>query len=346
MKIAIDIGHPAHVHFFKHFIWEMEKKGHECLITVAEKDIACALLDNYGFQYTNHGSYGHSIGKKLINILVMDYKLYHTVKSFRPDVFMGLASVRAAHTAFFLRKPCVLFDDTENGKAEVILYSRFTSYICTPSCYQGDLGAKQIRYDGYHELAYLHPNRFTPDVSVLKKMDLSEHDPFVIMRFVGWGAVHDIGHAGIGLEHKRQAVRTFSEHARVFITSESPLPEDLEPYRIQIPPEEIHHVLSYATLLYGESATMASECAVLGTPAIYLDNVGRGYTDEQEHTYDSVFNFTESPEDCRASIQKGVDILTTTDVRALWKEKKERLLREKIDVTDWMIQFVEQRCGS
>ena len=346
MNIVIDIGHPAHVHFFKHFIWEMDKKGHQCLITVAEKDMACALLDNYGFRYANHGSYGHSIGKKLINILVMDYKLYDAAKPFRPDVFMGLASVRAAHTAFCLRKPCLLFDDTENGKAEVVLYKPFVNYICTPSCYQINLGRKQVSYEGYHELAYLHPNRFQPDPAILKKMDLVDQNTFVIMRFVGWSAVHDFGHSGIGLEHKRQAVKAFSEHARVFITSESPLPEDLEPYRIHIQPEEIHHVLSYATLLYGESATMASECAVLGTPAIYLDNVGRGYTDEQERKYDSVFNFTESPEDCRDSIHKGVEILTTPDVRALWKTKRERILSEKIDVTDWMIQFVEQKFGA
>ena len=25
-KILVDIGHPAHVHFFKNFIWEMEKE--------------------------------------------------------------------------------------------------------------------------------------------------------------------------------------------------------------------------------------------------------------------------------------------------------------------------------
>ena len=343
MRLAIDIGHPAHVHFFKHFIREMEKKGHECLLTVADKDIACTLLDNYGLEYTNHGSYGRSIAKKLLNIPVMDYRLYRTARPFRPDVLMGLASVRAAHTAFFLRRPCVLFDDTENGKAEVLLYRPFVDYVCTPSCYQGNLGGKHVRYDGYHELAYLHPNRFAPNPAVLKKMDLAESDPFVIMRFVGWDAVHDIAHAGISTEHKRQAVKAFSEHARVFITSESPLPEDLEPYRITIPPEDIHHVLFYATLLYGESATMASECAVLGTPAIYHDNVGRGYTDEQERVYESVFNFTESPEDCRTSVRKGVEILTTPDIKAQWQEKRERILSEKIDVTDWMINFIEER---
>ena len=85
---------------------------------------------------------------------------------------------------------------------------------------------------------------------------------------------------------------------------------------------------------------MASECAVLGTPSIYLDNVGRGYTDEQEERYGIVFNFTESEEDKQRSIRKGIELLTAPDVKSLWREKRERLLADKIDVTQWMIDFV------
>ena len=51
--------------------------------------------------------------------------------------------------------------------------------------------------------------------------------------------------------------------------------------------------IASASLLYGESATMASEAAVLGVPAIYLDNTGRCYTREEEEKYGLVFNFTE-----------------------------------------------------
>ena len=342
MRIAIDMAHPAHVHLFKHFIWDMQDKGHTCLITVAEKDIACDLLRNYGFDFINHGSYGRSVGRKIMNVPLMDYRLYRTARSFKPDLFIGNAAFRAAHTAFLLRKPAIIFDDTENGKAERMLYAPFATYICTPTCYKRDLGGKHVRYPGYHELAYLHPDRFTPNPDVLKKMDLSEQDKFVLMRFVGWEAVHDIGHAGLGIETKKQAVDAFSQHASVFITSERPLPDELEPYRIGIPPEEIHHVMAYATLLYGESATMASECAVLGTPAIYLDNVGRGYTDEQEETYGLVFNFRESPEDQQRSIEKGVEILTNPGVKAEWQEKRARLLKDKVDVTQWLVDFVEK----
>ena len=43
----------------------------------------------------------------------------------------------------------------------------------------------------------------------------------------------------------------------------------------------MHDVQAAAALFVGESATMASESVVLGTPSIYIDEVGRGYTDEE-----------------------------------------------------------------
>ena len=49
MRILIDIGHPAHVHYFKNFIWQMQKKGHEFMITARDKEVALNLLDKYGF---------------------------------------------------------------------------------------------------------------------------------------------------------------------------------------------------------------------------------------------------------------------------------------------------------
>lgn len=54
------------------------------------------------------------------------------------------------------------------------------------------------------------------------------------------------------------------------------MPAELESFKRKIPPEKMYDALAFSALLYGESATMASECAVLGTPAIYLDDFGQG----------------------------------------------------------------------
>ena len=82
--------------------------------------------------------------------------------SFRPDLLVGgVGNVYVAHVGKLLRKPSIVFDDIEHAEIDHRLMDPFVSVICTPSCYRGDIGTKQVRYNGYHEPAYLHPNRFT-----------------------------------------------------------------------------------------------------------------------------------------------------------------------------------------
>ncbi|HQD27579.1 MAG TPA: DUF354 domain-containing protein, partial [Methanoculleus thermophilus] len=153
MRVVVDINHPAHVHYFKNFIWEMKERGHGILITASHKDVATQLLQLYGLGYVDLGSYGTSLPQKMINIPIMDVKMYRAVKSFRPDILLGFSSTRAAHASKVLGVPAVIFDDTEHAAWEHRLYAPFAAAILTPSCFNKDLGEKQVRFDGYMELA-------------------------------------------------------------------------------------------------------------------------------------------------------------------------------------------------
>ena len=153
--------------------------------------------------------------------------------------------------------------------------------IVVPECFWFQLRKDELRFPGNIELHYLHPKRFTPK-PVWDLLGIEPNTPFAIVRFVKWDAWHDsqlVG--GFTLEQKRELIARLQGHMRVFISSESELPTDLERYRIQIPIERMHDVQAAAALFVGESATMASESVCLGTPAIYIDEVGRGYTDEE-----------------------------------------------------------------
>jgi len=148
------------------------------------------------------------------------------------------------------------------------------------------------------------------------------------------------------LKNKIEAVIAFSDHAKVFISSELPLPSELEPYRFPLPPGLMHHAMAFASLIFGESATMVSEGAMLGIPGIYLDNTGRLYTRELQEKYGMVFNYSESPEDQLKAIQKGVELLTTPNIKEQWQLKRQKMLREKIDVTAFLVWFIENYPGS
>ncbi|WP_225420004.1 DUF354 domain-containing protein [Methanohalophilus profundi] len=294
MRIIVDIAHPAHVHFFKNFIWEMEKRGNEVIITAGDKEVTLKLLDNYGFKY--HFTCKRTTGYKLMfEIVKRDLQMLKFVKKYNPDIVMGIASTISAHVSRVTDAKSIVFTDTEHTKlADMITYP-FSDLIVTPSCYSKDLGKKQIRYNGYHELAYLHPNYFTPDPAVLEELGLEEGDPFIILRFVSWEASHDIGHHGI--QNKIEFVKELEKYGRVLITSEGDLGPEFEKYKIKVSPEKLHDMLYYATLYIGEGATTASECAILGTHAIYVNTLRLGYTDEQEEKYGLVYNFS-NPNTC------------------------------------------------
>lgn len=339
MRIVVDINHPAHVHYFKNFIWEMEKRGHELLITASEKEISFTLLRNYGFDFVNLGTYGNFVSKKVINILPMDFKMYTAVKNFKPDLFLGFSPIRAAHVSKLLGKPCIAMDDTEHSKWEHRLYVPFADAILTPTCFKKDFGKNHIRYNGYTELAYLHPNYFTPNPAVLDELRLSKDDIFIILRFVSWNAGHDIGQQGI--QNKIQFVKNLEKYGQVLITSERQLSRELQEYKISLPPEKLHDLLYYATLYIGEGATTASECAVLGTHAIYTNTLRLGYTDEEEDKYQLVYNFSEKKQTKKGPFEKAVELLENDNLRNEGKEKREKLLRNKIDVTAFFIRFIQ-----
>ena len=341
MKILVKIGHPAHVHFYKHFVWNMKKAGHRVLICATDKDVALDLLDAYGFKYLRICASGDKPLAKMANLLKSDYRLWRVARRFKPDILTGIMQVDAAHVAALLRKPCIIFDDTSHAKVQYHLYAPFASVICSPSCYEKDLGSKHIRYRGYHELAYLHPDYFKPDPLVLQEQGLAENDRFVILRFVAWQAIHDIGHHGLNLETKRRLVAELGKHARVLISSEGPLPEEFEKYRITLPAVKMLDLLYYASMYIGEGATMASECGVLGTPAIYFNSLRLGYLEEQEQRYGLVYNYRDANLLQERVVEKALDLLRRDNLKEEWRVKRERLLSDKIDVTQFMTDFIE-----
>lgn len=246
MKVLIDIGHPAHVHFFKNSIWKLENEGHEVLVTARGKEVTVDLLKAYGIKHKVLTSMKKGKMNLFLEWIIRDYKLLYIAKEFNPDLLTGILNPSVAHVAWLLNKKSIIFNDTEHAKlAQKITYP-FSDIICTPTCFKKEIDAKQVRYSGYHELSYLGPNYFTPNPDVLKELGLTVNDRFIIVRFVSWGASHDVGHKGFTLEDKRNAVKAFEKYGRVLITSEAPLPPDFEKYRITVHPEKIHDLLCNA----------------------------------------------------------------------------------------------------
>lgn len=337
MRILIDINHPAHVHYFRNFSAIMEEKGHHVFFVSRDKEMSHRLLDLYGIKFINRGKGKSGKWGKFMYLAYANFKLFQLARIYKPDLFLNFLHPYPSQVAKLMGKISLVFSDTEHADLHHKLTVPFATKVYTPSCYRIDLGKKQVRFNSFMELAYLHPNYFKPNKDVLEILGLGENEPYALVRFVSWEATHDFGHQGMTLENKRNAVDAIAAFAKVFITSEKELPEDLEKYRIKIPFDRMHDALFYSSLLFGESATMASEAAVLGTPSIFMDNDGRGYTDEEEKRFGLVFNFTESQEDQLLAIEKAKEILSDPDSKNSYRQKRESLLASCIDTTQFMV---------
>ncbi|UGV40615.1 DUF354 domain-containing protein [Methanococcoides orientis] len=337
MRIIVEMGHPAHVHHFKNMIWELEKKGHHIKICATDKEVTLDLLDAYGFNYSVLGvNSGSGLIGKIPLLIESELKMFKIAKKFKPDLFISKGSPVSAHISSLFRKPSISSNDTEHSTFVDSIVFPFMDTILTPACFKRDLGKKQIRYDGYHELAYLHPKYFTPSPEVLNELGLSEDDTFIILRLVSWAASHDIGHHGI--QNKLKFVKELEKYGRVLITSEGQLGPEFEKYKIKVSPEKLHDLLYYATLYVGDGGTTAAESAVLGTPSIYVSSlVGTmGNFIELEEKYGLMFSYSDS----KTALEKSIELIKNPHVKTEWGEKREQMLKDKIDVTAFMVGFV------
>ena len=335
MKILIDIGHPAHVHYFRNFMKIMQEKDHTILVVARDKEVSQILLKKYNISFVTRGKGGNGLLGKILYLFKANFLLFSKAFSFKPDIFLSFASPYAAQVSWLLRKPHVAFTDTEHAKLGNYAFMPFTSTIITPNTFQGDLGKKHIKFNGFMEQCYLDKKYFIPK-SVVDLLKLEKDKKYIILRFVSWGASHDIGHSGLSDQSKIRIINEFSKEYQIFISSEAELPEKFLKYKLNISPEKMHDVLANAHLFIGEGATMASECAMLGTPAIYVNSLNAGTLIAQEQS-GSIFGFRNST----GVLEKAIELLKNPTLKDDFQKNQKKLLEKSIDITSFMVWFIE-----
>lgn len=338
MNVVFTVQHPAHVHLFKNAIREL---GDEATVRVfaRENDIASHLLEAYDITYTGLAPRADSFLELAgVQALYESRLLWHCLRD-RPDVMVAMCEPGVAHVSKLVGAKSLVLTDTEHASLQNRLTFPFADRILTPHCYRDDIGPKQHRYHGYHELAYLHPARFTPDPSVLDGIDATPDEKIVVLRLVSWGAAHDVGNGGF-VDVAEAVAALEATGARVLITAEAGLPAELADYEVSVEPHRIHHLLACADLFVGEGATMAAESAVLGVPSVYINTLSMGYTEELRDRYGLLFSYSGRARQ-RRGIDKATSILESYDAET-WRTRRERLLSEKTDTTAVILDHIEE----
>lgn len=319
----------------------LKNNGHEILVLARDKDVLLKLLQEEQVSYKIFGEHKKSIAGKIFNSFSLIFQYSSIVRKFNPDIIVSKASCYGVLMTKLFRKKSVIFPDSEIVFLTNKIVVPLSDLVITPETFELNYGKKHKKVPGFFENCYLHPTIFAPNEEILAQYDIKR--PYAVFRFIGWSANHDVGNSGFSNEQKMQFAEALKGKLNLYISSEKELPAELESYKLSTPAAAIHSVLFYADLYLGDSQTMATEAAILGTPAI-RSNSFVGPNDM------SNFKLLENKYDLLKNLSSAEDVLSAiTDFsensrKKEWQKKREKYLEAAGDSNQIIANILEEIC--
>lgn len=334
--LLFDIVHPAHVHVFRNVIRHFREKGHRVVVVSRAKDVADVLLEHY---HIDHLSLSRAATKPpglALELLRRDLGVLGLHRRHHFSAAFG-TSVSIAHLSAVTRVESFVFEMDDDDVVPLfakLTYPFATGIVVPASLRYERWRGKRIVHDSYHELAYLHPDQFSPDPDVPRRYGL-EPRGYVVVRKSALKAHHDRkarGLEGPTMESVLDVIRPYP-----VVSS-----RELEG-RSSIEPWDMHDILAFAKLVISDSQTMTRESAILGTPSIrYNSFVGRlSCFDELENKFGLTFGFRPGDEPGIPDTIRG--LLGRRDLAEEWQERRGRLLAEKPNFLKWITDTFDSR---
>lgn len=343
MHVLFDLGHPAHVHLFRNMAQRLIERGDRVTVMIRERGIIPYLLRHYGLPFRVASKPRVGLVGSAVELMIHNWQVLKASIPDRPDFLIG-TSVSVAHVGTLIGRPSIVLN--EDDADYVPLFASFTypfaSRIVIPSILRDRRTAKVRIHRSYHELAYLHPNHFSPDPSALAVLGVREGEPFFIVRLVSLTAHHDAGERGLSVEQVERLVALLEPHGRVFVSAEGDVPPTLADKAFKAPPETMHSVLAHAKMLVSDSQTMTMEAAVLGRPALRCNTfAGRcSVIEELESRYQLAWGY--APAQFEDLLVTARGLLADPQLEQKLSERRNRMLAEKHDLTDWLLDQLDR----
>ena len=339
MKFIFELNHPKHYYQFKYIMSILEERGHTVMVLARDKDVLLKVLQEEGVPYRVFGVHKESISGKVFSSFSIFRHYKRIAKEFSPDVIVSKASLYGTLVARMLGCKSFIFPDSEVVKLTNRVVAPMATRIVTPETFTIDFGKKHLRIKGLFEDCYLSPEVLSIDASYPQEHNLQ--CPYAILRFVGWTANHDVNNNGFSLDEKIALADSISKYMTVYISSEKALPPELAKYKLSTPAAQIHDVLANADLYIGDSQTMATEAALLGTPAI-RSNSFVGENDMSnfkmlEKKCGLLFNIR----DFKSVLAMATD-LAKDSRKAEWKQKREDYYKSVGDTNKYIADLLEK----
>ncbi len=340
MHYLFELNHPKHYHQFKNIFKVILLNNDKYIIIARDKDVLLSLLKEDNIPFEIYGKRGINLLSKIFFIPKLLFDYWKIVRRYKPNMIISKASPYAAIIGKLLNIPTVITPDSEVVNLTINFVVPFSTLTITQNTFNLDFGTKHKKINGFFETTYLHPEYFHPKKEELFDIKLKKDEKYFVLRFIGWDANHDINQFGFSNEEKIKLVNFLEKYGRVIITSEKNVPHDLQKNVLKLHPSKIHHLLSYADLYIGDSQSMATEAALLGTPAIrYNSFVGENDMSNfklLQEKYNLLIN-CRSFEEVITSTSK---ILNDSNSKKEWQQKAEKYFDEIGDTNNELLQLI------
>ena len=345
-KILFFLNHPAHFHLFKHIIRILRERGHNVIVYIVTKDVLEDLVKAEGWAYINLLPKGRrsSVFPKIISLVfymfLTQWKLFWRISRLNIDLLVG-SERTITHVGVLLGIRSLYVNEDDTISIDNYMTYPFATKVIVPEVTDRDKWrGKKINYNGNHELAYLRPELFRPDDTIVKEFNPSGGKYF-LLRFVSLTASHDMGKNGMDDAFARKVISLLEGYGKVYISSERSLSSEFAKYHLKVASQHIHSVLYFSHIFIGDSLSMAMEASVLGVPSVRInDFVGRiSVLNEMDEDYGLAFGYKIAEKE--QLLQKLKSLLETKDLRSQWNLKRERLLNEKEDVVKFFVKTIE-----
>jgi uncharacterized protein len=272
MNLLFNLVHISDLNLFKSAINELVKcnkvyvtvRNRGNLLRIAQKEINVPI-----FIIGKHQQLFH---KKLIGIFKSEYAYWKLIKKL--DINISINQSFYSIWACKLRgAKFITFEDDYEYKLAFYYAKWFADKDVMPKFIPAK-GKNVIKYNGFKELAYLHPTRFSANQSILNQYGLIPYE-YVFVR--------EVSNVSLNYKNKKDHLNTilsilYSKNAEVVLSIEDKIKIDLlkESYPELIildePVENIFSLIRFAKFSISSGDTVARESALLSTPCIYTGN--------------------------------------------------------------------------
>lgn len=329
MQYGIAVRHPEHVHFFSNPARELLDRGHDVRVYARENGHTAELLEHYGLPHELLAREGASTLSLVGGHALYEGRLAAAARREGVDVLASVGGRAVSHVAPLVGARSVTFVDWEGGFVDDAV-AALSDVVCTPDHLDAEFGPGQVRYSGLHELSYLHPENFQPSAAAVRGVGL---DPSESLFVVGFRDRE--GQSGAVAE---RVVDTLEGRGTVVYAHESAAAGRGD--RHTVPATEAHHTLGHADMYVGDSGTMATEAATLGTPSIRLRE---GMTPEPRcELLQREYGLLYSTADADALLDEVRSIATDPGATDRWRHRREGLLDDTVDVAAFVTDLLRE----